>query len=178
MLYLIWGILNLAVFVFFLRTCVNATKLVREKIGMLAAIVFVFGLFSFVAHTSNSNNEHNKNETGKWKFVSEDSIELNSTNFTRLLLEKSLMTNIDLGIQYGKDKHKNQCVPITAFSGTSGFVSGTTWKPLIITVNTTTKNNELQYYVSGVLKWQLLGTTFYSQEKFFKGIAVTQLDMR
>jgi hypothetical protein len=137
----------------------------------------LYSAFSPSAHASNNNNEHNKNETQHWKFVLKDSVDPTVINSAILRLEMSLLTEIILHIQYGKDKHKNQPVPIIAYSNTNGFVSGTAWKPTSIVLNTTAKKDELQYYVYGVLKWQMLGATFYTQQKFFKGIAVTRLNL-
>ena len=44
MLYLIWGLLNLGLVIYFLVICFRATKLVKEKIGLFAAVFFVLGL--------------------------------------------------------------------------------------------------------------------------------------
>jgi len=38
MIYLIWGLLNLGLVICFLVICFKATKLVREKIGLIAAV--------------------------------------------------------------------------------------------------------------------------------------------
>lgn len=56
MSYLLWSILNIGLFLFFIIICFKATKLIREKLGLIATIVFVFGLLSFVGNSNNHND--------------------------------------------------------------------------------------------------------------------------
>ena len=89
-------------------------------------------------------------------------------------LEKTLVSNYDLGIKYGKDKDDQISIPISAYSSTSGFISGTNWKPISISINRMDDNSKFEYYVSGVVEWKLLGATIYSQLKEYKGIVSTK----
>ncbi len=176
MTYLFWGLLNIGLFLFFIVTCFKATKLIREKLGLFASIIFVFGLLSFVGHSNNEydNKESNSNQIKTWKFISEDSLNRNATYLLDIDLEKTLVSKYDLGIKYGKDRQGEMNIPISAYSSTSGFISGTNWKPVSIIVNRTTDNNKFEYYVDGVVEWKLLGTTIYSQLKEYKGIVLTK----
>jgi hypothetical protein len=168
-LYLLWGLLNIVLFVFFIVTCFKASKFLKEKIGLLAAIVFVFGLLSFV--TTSGNDEENlatdKNERKKWKFATDDKIEINSIQTISVVLERTIMSQYQLGIQYGKTS--DQILPVQAYSLTTGLISGTNWKPVSIDVNTSGDDKTLQYFVIGVIEWKLLGATIYSQPKSFSG---------
>jgi hypothetical protein len=160
MLYLLWGLLNLFLFVYFIAICFKATKLLREKLGMLATIVFVFGLLSFT--TISSNNKSTKLKT--WKFVSADSV--NADSYLSARLHNNLISKYELGISYKNDGQTN--IPVSATSTTDGVICGTKWKPLFINVQSTA-NNTFQYTVSGIVEWKLLGFTVYSQQKFYKG---------
>jgi hypothetical protein len=176
MLYLLWGLLNIGLFLFFVVTCFRATRIVREKFGLFASVIFVFGLLSFIG---NSNNDKDNKEPGSsqirtWKFVSEDSLDRNATFLIHVELEKTLISKYDLGIKYGKDKQQNLNIPISAYSSMTGFVSGTNWEPSSIIVNRTSDNNKFEYYVHGTMEWKLLGTTVYSQPKEYKGTASTK----
>jgi hypothetical protein len=174
MLYLLWGLLTIGLFLFFIVICFRATKLIREKFGLFASIVFVFGLLSFVGHSNNDNDnkEPHSNQIKTWKFSSEDSLSRNMTFFINIDLEKTLVSKYDLGIKYGKDKHGQLNIPISAYSSTTGFISGTNWKPITIIVNRTDDNVKFEYFVVGVVEWKLLGATIYSQQKNYKGVAL------
>ena len=176
MLYLLWGLLNIGVFGFFVVTCFRATKLVRERFGLFSSIIFVFGLLSFVSHSNdnNDNKEPNSNQIRTWKFSSEDSLDRNATFLIDVELEKTLLSKYQLGIKYGKDQQQQLNIPISANSWTTGFVSGTNWKPSSIIVNRTNDNTKFEYYVDGIMEWKLLGATIYSQAKEYKGAALTR----
>ena len=176
MIYLLWGLLNIGLFIFFIAICFRATKLIREKIGLFAAIIFVFALLSFIGHSNNDNDnkEPNSNQIKTWKFETKDSINRNATYLLDIDLEKTLVSKYELGIKYGKEKEGTINIPISAYSSITGFISGTTWKPISIIVNRTTDNNKFEYVVDGVVEWKLFGTTIYSQLKEYKGIALTK----
>ncbi|MBK0368740.1 hypothetical protein [Flavobacterium agrisoli] len=176
MTYLLWGLLNIGLFLFFILICFKATKLIREKLGLFASIIFVFGLLSYVGHSNgdNDNKEPNSNQIKTWKFVSEDSLKSNDTYLIDIDLEKTLISKYYLGIKYSKDKEGQVNIPISAYSSTTGYVSGTNWKPLSIIVNTTNDNNKFEYFVHGVVEWKLLGATIYSELKEYKGVAFTE----
>ncbi|MDO9375978.1 MAG: hypothetical protein Q7T76_16270 [Ferruginibacter sp.] len=173
MAYLLWGLLNIGIFLFFISICFKATKLIRERMGAFASVVFVLGLLSFMGHSNNENdnNEPNSNHIKTWKFTSLDSVDQNSTHILQVDLEKTLVCKYDLGIKYGKDKQGEINIPISAYSSTNGFISGTNWKPISILVNRTRDNNKFEYFVDGLVEWKLLGATIYSQLKVYKGIA-------
>lgn len=176
MTYLLWGLLNIGLFLFFIVICFKATKLIREKIGLYASVIFVFGLLSFVGYSNNGNDnkEPNSNQIKTWKFLSEDSLKNYDTYLLSIDLEKTLISKYSLGIKYGKDKQEQVNIPISAYSSTTGFISGTNWKPVSIIINRTNDNNKFEYFVSGVVEWKLLGATIYSQLKEYKGIALTK----
>ncbi len=172
MLYLIWALLNTAIFIFFLVTCFRATKLVREKLGMLPVIVFVFGLLSFMsnADSENDNKEPGSSQLRTWKFTALDSLDENSTAIINVDLEKTWIVDYQLGIKYGKDKKGISNIPISAYSSANGWVVGTNWRPSSIIVNTN-EQNQLEYEVNSTLEWKLLGMTVYAQPKNYNGTA-------
>ena len=133
MLYLLWGLLNIGLFLFFILICFKATKLIIEKLGLFASLVFVFGLLSFIGYSNNENNEPNTNKIKTWKFVSEDSLKNNQSDILKYDLKKTLVSKYDLGIKYGIDRQRKNNIPISAYSTTTGFISGTNWNPIDIT---------------------------------------------
>lgn len=176
MLYLLWGLLNIGLFILLLVICFKATKLLREKIGLIASVIIVFGLLAFVGHLKRDiyNIGPNSNRTKIWNFVSDDSINRNATFFVKIDLEKTIVLKYYLGIKYGKDKLEQLNTPIDAYSLLSGFVSGKKWIPVSIVISKTDDNNKFQYFVSGIVEWNLIGATIYTQSKDFKGIATIE----
>jgi hypothetical protein len=181
MIYLLWGLLNIGLAIYFIITCFKATKLIHEKNGLLASAIFVCGLLSFVVFSKKNDDNKvridNKKETilGRnktWEFASKDSLKRNSTNWIDIDLEKTIISKFVLCIEYGKVKQGELNVPISAITSTSGFLSGTSWKPISISVNRTTDNNKFEYLVVGFVKWKLLGATLYSQQKEYSGISL------
>ena len=169
MIQLLWGLLNIGLFLFFIVTCVKASRLVRDNIGYVAAIVFVFGLLSFMG-----NKNSNLNQKSSWDFAPKDSLITDMNSSLNIKLEETMLTTLSLDISYGHHKTNQQNIPISAYSTLYGFMSGLNWKPVSISVYKTADNTKFQYYVVGVLEWQLIGATIYSQPKNYEGIAVTK----
>ncbi|GEL12013.1 hypothetical protein FGL01_27520 [Flavobacterium glycines] len=175
MIYLLWGLLNIILFLFFITICFKATRLIREKVGLLASIIFVFGLLSFMGHSNDNNDDDdpNKNQVKTWNFISKDNIQPNTSYFLNVDLEKTLISKFNLEIICGKNK-QNIIVPISAYSLLNGFVSGINWKPTSITINNKDNNNKFEYLVYGTVEWKLLNLTIYSQRKEYKGFTSKQ----
>ncbi|MEO7121405.1 MAG: hypothetical protein ABIY62_09925 [Ginsengibacter sp.] len=175
MLYLLWGLINVALFGWFIVICFRATKLVRANLGLLATIVFVFGLLSFIGMSGNNNNsiQPNSSQSNVWKFASEDTLGNHGIERINIDLKKNLISIYNLTIIYGKDKNLNFNIPISASYATTGVTCGTNWQPNSIYVNRTADNNKFEYAVFGTIKWKLLGATIFSQGKNFVGYAAT-----
>ena len=141
--------------------------------GLFASVVFVFGLLSFIGHSNNNDNlEPNSNQIKSWKFTSNDSLNRNPTSSQFIVLEKTLISKYYLFIQYSKDKDSQTDIPTSASSLTNGFIIGTNWKPVSISVNKIDNNDKFEYLVNGVVEWKLLGATIYSQHKEYKGLVL------
>lgn len=171
MLYLIWGLLNLGLVIYFLVISFKATKLVKEKIGLFAAVFFVLGLISFLGQPA--TDSYNKKPIS-WDFASEDSLNRDATYLVQIILEDNWISKKNLLVKYGTDKQGLINIPISAYSSKTGFTSGTIWRPNAIKVSMTDDNNKFQYYVVGVVEWKLLGATIYTQLKRFNGIISTK----
>lgn len=176
MLQLIWGLLNIALFIYFAVLCYKAAKLLKEKKGTFAAVIFVLVML-FVFEKPNANNENlepNSNKIKTWKFVNEDSLKNINVLFLEKHLEKTLVSTYDIGIQYYIDE-KHQCtIPMNAYSTNTGFILGIDWTPMGISVNKTIEPNFLQYSVYGKVEWKLLNLTIYTQRKEYQGIVNTR----
>ncbi|MFT3752053.1 MAG: hypothetical protein QM800_03985 [Paludibacter sp.] len=165
MMYLLWGLLNIGLLIYFVTIYFKAIKLVRREIGFVAAIVLVIGLLSFC---SGGNKKADANKAKEWTFASRDSLSPKQNTFLIVELQKNLISKYTLEIVAGKDSN-NVNVPISAYTFTNGFILGTNWKGESIFVDKTRDNNKFTYYVAGIVEWQLLGMTVYTQHKTFNG---------
>jgi hypothetical protein len=149
------------------------TKLIREKLGLFAAIMFVLILFSFIAGpgSETDKSESSNSESKYWTFTDLEKVVPNSQENTHVVLQKTMVSNYTLGITYGQHLGLQKFVPIRAYTSVTGFISGTTWEPSNISVNVNDQENVFQYSVEGIIKWKLLGFTIYNQQKSYSGVA-------
>src|SRR5258705_4897776 len=118
MFYLLWMILNIVLFVFFIITCFRATKLIREKLGAFAAVIFVFGLLSFMRHPNDEDKSAREKQKWYWEQDKKgDSLAYHyQKNFENIVLHKNMMFHINLGfVNYIKDDTK-EVVPLKAYT--------------------------------------------------------------
>jgi hypothetical protein len=175
MLYIVWGFLNLVLFVFVLFLFVKGVIFIREKIGIGAAMIFVFIVLSFKqAYNGNDNTETNSNQLKTWKFESPDSLDKASNGRIEIDLEHTKISTYHLGVGYGKDKELKRKIPTSANTWTTGIEFGTSWKPISIIVNQTNQTDKFHYDVEGTIKWKLLGFTVYSQQKKWTGEVIAK----
>ncbi|WP_421825937.1 hypothetical protein [Larkinella sp.] len=169
MLYLIWTLLNIALGVYFIILCFQAARLLKERIGLYAAVIFTLGLICFAGNSGKKNDSFSTNpDVKKWTYVPRDSIIPGGLEFAHATIDKTWISEIDLTVLYGAKKSSNQTVPVEATSVWSGFVSGYDWKPTSISVHATT-GQQYAYTVTGILQWKLLGIPLYSQPKMYEG---------
>lgn len=164
MIQLIWAVLNLVILIYFIIICFKSTRVIREKLGVLAAFVFILGLLSLIG---TPNNEHETQKIFDLQNKAEADPFKGNTRLIESKLEDNLTTEIQLTIKV--EENKNERKPLTAFTNRSGFVMGTSWKTEMITVNHSETENKYFYEVFGTLEWKLMGLKMYSQRKKFKG---------
>ncbi|ESU19841.1 hypothetical protein FEDK69T_31020 [Flavobacterium enshiense DK69] len=168
MIEIFWGILNIAILIYFTIICFKSVKLIKEKIGILAALVFALGILSFASKPND-------------KYLADKNIDfLNQTNpkmafngnsfFQEVKLEDNLSTKIRLSILVGEKG--NELIILNANCSKEGFISGTNWNVQNIDVDKPKDKNYCNYSVSGFMEWKILGITFYSERKTFKGNAI------
>lgn len=161
---------------FLLQSVLKQQNLFGKKIGLFASIVFVFGLLTFIGQSNkeSDNKEQNSNQIKSWKYNSENSMNNAESYFLDIDLEKTLVSEFNLGIKYVRINESQENIPISAYSSMTGFISGTSWQPKSIIVKRTNANNKFNYFVTGVLEWKLLGMTVYLQSKDYKGYAIAK----
>ncbi len=171
MIYFLWTLLNFGLLVVFIGICFRATKFIKEKLGLVASVIFVFGLLSFVINSGNKDDVVKKGNSREKDFIfkSMTEIEPNTLTYSDNILEKNFLSDINLGVAFGQEKSTKNKVAVDGNSSISGLVGGHKWEPLSLIVNKHPLSNKWTYEVTGSLKWKLLGTTIYSQFKTFSG---------
>jgi len=169
--HLVWGLLNIAIFFYFIFVCIKGARLIKQGLGSLAALVFVIGLLSFAAQSNRNeeNREPNTNMLRQWTFLPKDSLKNVERHSTEVSLEKTMVSTCHLYIQYVVDKRNNRIIPVSASSDMTGLIIGTIWKPAAITLDTVAVNNKLRYAIFGTVDWKLFGLTLYTENKDYVG---------
>lgn len=167
---LIWGILNGLLLIYFIIICFKSVNIIKEKIGILASLVFVIGLLSFISKP-NENKIADKNieilnQTNPKKAF-------NGNTYLRFVtLEDNLTSKIELTILCGEKESDNELIILNADCNRTGFISGTNWNTKNIDVDKEKGEKFCKYSVSGIMEWKILGITIFSEVKDFSGNAL------
>jgi hypothetical protein len=166
MLYLLWGLLNLTIIVYFIIVCFKVIKVIKEKLGIITLFIFIFSLFSLM-HFSQKANDKNEIFDLKKNDSITSYIKFSSAKKVNIILEKTLVSTFMLDINFGRNRF--QTIPFNATSTLNGFVGGLKWVPKTISIKQKKTKNEYIYNVYGIVEWQLLDNTIYSEEKIYIG---------
>ena len=161
MLELIWGILNVILFLGLLVFCAKKAAEIRAKVGLSVAILFSFFALSFI--TRPSNEEKDK----KFEFENRETKTESSnrdTFISDIILEDDVCTKFKLNAITDGENVRSALIRRT------GFLSGTEWSTLYIDINKTERKGVFQYHVGGTRKWSILGIDLYQEYKEFEGM--------
>ena len=91
MIYLLWGLLNIGLLIYFLIISFKVIKLIREKLGLFETVFFVIILLSLIgsANKDSYNRKTNSRGTETWTFTSKDSISQPMNSSTGIVLERN-----------------------------------------------------------------------------------------
>ena len=175
MIHLIWAILNVCLAIAFIVVCYKGAKLVKNEIGLWAALIFVLGLLSLMNVFNKDGIQYKYNEKVMKKgFSSSDSIIEGTSKNRYVSLEKNLVSDFNLSFNYGQGKISKLNTPIDAEVRINGATNGIRWKPMMFLINETDSNTKFAYDIYGLLEWKLMGITLYTQHKSFKGFVYIQ----
>lgn len=171
MVYFLWTLLNLFLVIFFIVICFKATKLLKEKHGILVSLIFIVGIFSIMGTSAKSDASSN-NSNGKssvlFNLSEQDLDHTKSGDVKSIAIDKKGLTTFNLQILFGYFKGSNTPLPYQAYSEISGLMGGHEWSSTT-TVNKTSQPGHFSYNVTGILKWKLLWMSIYSQPITYEG---------
>lgn len=166
------GIMYLGILALFIMLCFRSFKLVKEKFGLFACLVLVFGLLSFMNNPDDDEKKSNIENENSWQFTSPDSLDISTIFVIGKELQNNLISAYNLHIRFAKEKNSNLIHPVSAYAFASGTTVGTKWKMLLISVNRIGDSNEFEYDVTDRVEWKILGLTIIRQANSYKGRVV------
>lgn len=171
MTYLLWTLMNIALFIFFLVICFRATKLVKEKIGPFAALIFVIGLFAFANKKEDNQDTFVRNLNDQTSFVAvQNSASMQTANFSaHETLASYAGSALTMNVFFAADSSGSRKIAQKVYFSINGFVGGHRWEPLSVQITPNASVDTFRYEVRSLLKWNLLGITLYTQQKDFSG---------
>jgi hypothetical protein len=165
MIHLIWSGINLIVLLYFfyliIGFIIKGKKIFKPQFKIASIALMVIGIVQIVSATKSEE------KINRISFV-ENREKMNATEITDVVLESNLTFDIHMSVTYRVDK--KEIIPIESYSNLNGIVIGFEWEYKYATINDKNLNGEIEYDISGVLKWNLFGINIYSQPKKFKGL--------
>ena len=139
--------------------------------GLLAAIIFVFGSFSFICQNNGKSSTQALSHTDSLiQTLAPDSVLNNrGVQYKEIKLENSISLYLTMDVAYGTDKSSGEIVPVKAYTNVAGFDGGLLWNCIGLTISPTADPHKFNYKVVGVMEWSLLKYKFYNQGKSYKG---------
>lgn len=171
MIYLIWLLLNIGLAIALFILIYKGARQIREKVGRAASICFII-IFMFLARIYSNMMRKEMKESEKARevvFVSTDSLPQMPVSTAEADLEKSWAKKYLIRVTYGKEEISQKRFVISAKADESGIMMGTDLELMDMVINPTAVNGKFQYQVEGFISWNLLGFTFYLQNKSWTG---------
>lgn len=165
MLELIWGILNISLLIYFFVICFKVIKLIRKNLGLLATLIFAFGILSFVSKPNNEKEVKQFKIIDQTKITDEEKISDHIFN-EEIIIEDKLITKIHASITF--KEYNQEFRLLNAYTYRNGFVSGIDWEAKEIDIDKI-NSNTYKYTISGKKDWNLLGIQIFSELKDYKG---------
>ena len=165
MIHLIWSLINGMFFLCFLYLIIGyiakGKRIFKPQFKVVSIFILVIGIVQLI---SASSSEKKSNRI----IIKEDYNKKNNSVLKKITLEDHLTFDINLEVKYSMDK--KELIPIESNSFLTGIVSGFVWEFKAIQTNNFKPNNKTSFTVDGLLKWNLLGITVYSESKKINGI--------
>jgi hypothetical protein len=159
----LWSLVMLTILLLLIVAATKLGRLIKEKWGIPATLLFILVLFAFIGKGSRSDNLKNVS------FKEPNNLEKNIDYQVATTMRKSLTTRYNLDIQFGRDTLTGRYIPLSASASLSGIFYGYGWKPGIVSVTTSGDNRYFQYFISGVKEWRIFGTTIFTEDWDLEG---------
>ncbi|RPD48282.1 hypothetical protein [Paracnuella aquatica] len=172
MTYLLWTICNIALLLFFIYVCFRATTVIREKIGGLAALVFVIGLLSFANRNKDLDSTLVPNQQYPNSFVQQTNRDVlpKSEASAQVVIADYVGTDLHMSVGFSRTGTQQAMAATRVYFSFEGMVGGHQWQPREVSFNRNAENGTINYAGNGLLKWCILSIPVYTQNKSFTGV--------
>lgn len=136
---------------FFLAYCLAAGRIVKRTLGLLPLAVIIIGLSSFVFKAGKPSVRR----------LAKKQIVLGRIARSYVNIEKFGVATIQLAVTYDSVKVYGSNAHLI------GCTMGHSWHPADMQV--AIKNGMITYFVSGEMRWEMLGYTLYVEKQVFNG---------
>jgi hypothetical protein len=154
--YLLWTVLNIGLLLYGLYLLIHIFYLVKEKYGLLKSIFAVLLLFSMCSSPNRDRRENTLVIGENGRFTKKSMQESESGT-----IALSPMQSILVVVSTEKDSLQHT-QHIECESSLKGLMGGLSWKPLSFY-----PESKHRIRLTGSLRWQVLGITFYTEVKSF-----------
>ena len=151
MLEIFWGILNLSLFISFIIVCIKALKLVREKIGGFAAIIFGMGILLSFIPADKSENKFNLKDSEVHQVLNKNH------TYKRIKLSENTLNTTWLSLTFSNELDLEE-----ASLNRTGLIAFTDVSPLSI-VQDKIGEGQFKYLIIYKKSLYLLGAEVYSK---------------
>ncbi|MBD0823916.1 hypothetical protein ICJ85_07765 [Aestuariibaculum marinum] len=164
MIHLIWSIINLIIVVYFFYLLIGfilkGKRIFKPQFKGISIFIMIIGIVQII---SASNSKKSTNHIA----ISKNYNKKDETKTKQIILEDNLTLDINLHVQYSIQQ--NNYIPIESYSSLTGLVMGYDWEFKSIDINNYNSNEQTEFVVNGILKWNLFGITVYNTSKTFNG---------
>lgn len=164
MIHLIWSIINGIIIIYFFYLIIGfiakGKKIFKPKFKTISISIMIIGIVQIIYA---SDSEKNSNRIS----ITKNYNKKNNSEIKQVILEDNLTFDINMLVKYSIEQ--NKYIPIESNSFLTGLVSGYVWEFKSINTNSLSLNGKAEFIANGILKWNLLGITVYSESKTFNG---------
>lgn len=167
LVYILWAILNVALWLYFLYILYHSILTLKEKLGWGAIVLLFMGL---QCNTYDNETETKKNSEGLAKNKNNNSVSENVEVLDKKIeIEKNWLLTKNLHVCFLRNYDTKENSIISAYTSIEGYQIGTKSTLDIVSIDTNTTGNLSHYTLQEETKWFLLALNILSNAKVFNG---------
>lgn len=166
LVYILWAIINVALWVYFFYILYHSILTIKEKLGWGAVALLFFGL------QCNTNNNQTETKTDSWvKDKKNNSITGNKAVLDKIIeVEKNWLLTKSLHVSYLRDYDTKENSILSAYTSIDGWQVATRSTLDILSISPNEKGDISFYTLQEETKWYLLGMQIFTNAKPYNGL--------
>ena len=165
LVYILWALINTALWVYFFYILYHSILTVKEKLGWGAIVLL------FMGFQSNTNNNQIETKTDSWvKDKKNNSFTGNKAVLNKIIeVEKNWLLSKNLHVTYLRNYDTKENSILSAHTSVEGWQVSTRSTLDILSISPNEKGDSSFYSLQEETKWYLLGLTILTNAKTFQG---------